>query len=99
MHHAKVFGRREPRKEPQAWPSVTAPAPASPPPAVVDQELLAWKRANPFRFPWRPFSLMAGLCFGAASFVLPDQVNQAVQWPLYILSAAAFYAGLRKRGR
>lgn len=47
--------------------------------------------------PWRQLSLMAGLCFGIASFVLPDSINDAVQWPLYALTAASFYTGLRKR--
>lgn len=49
-------------------------------------------------FPWRQFSLMAGLCFGIASFVLPVAVNDAVQWPLYILTAISLWAGLHKRG-
>ena len=40
---------------------------------------------------------MAGLCFGIASFVLPATVNDAVQWPLYALTAISLYVGLRKR--
>src|SRR5579863_4216199 len=64
----------------------------SPPPmladaSAVDDELEEWKRARKkgFAIPWRPFSLMASLSFGIASFVLPDSVNDAVQWPLYAL--------------
>src|ERR1700761_5562135 len=55
----------------------------------VDDEIEAWKseRGSVVPFPWRQFSLMAGLCFGIASFVLPDTVNDAVQWPLYALTA------------
>ncbi len=44
-----------------------------------------------------PISLMAGLCFGIASFVLPRSVNEALQWPLYALTAISLYAGLRRR--
>jgi hypothetical protein len=40
---------------------------------------------------------MAGLCFGIASFVLPDSVSDDLQWLLYVLAAASLYAGLRKR--
>ncbi|HEX4104643.1 MAG TPA: hypothetical protein VHX92_00275 [Rhizomicrobium sp.] len=65
----------------------------------VDDEIAAWKasRGPVIPFPWRQLSLMAGICFGVASFVLPDTVNQAVQWPLYALTAISLYAGLRKR--
>ncbi|MGH6827766.1 MAG: hypothetical protein ACREFW_02505 [Rhizomicrobium sp.] len=65
----------------------------------MDDELQEWKRARPFLFPWRAFSLVAGLSFGAASFVLPDSINRMLEWPLYLLSASALYAGLRKRQR
>lgn len=40
---------------------------------------------------------MAGLCFGIASFVLPDAINDAVQWPLYLLTVIGLYVGLHKR--
>lgn len=65
----------------------------------LDDELREWKRTRKknFRIPWRQLSLMAGLCFGIASFVLPDSVSDVAQWLLYALMAASFYAGLRKR--
>jgi hypothetical protein len=65
----------------------------------LDDELRQWKlaRRRNFEIPWRPLSLMATLCFGIASFVLPDSVNDNVQWLLYALAAASLYAGFRKR--
>jgi hypothetical protein len=67
----------------------------------LDDELREWKlaRKRNFEIPWRPLSLMATLCFGVASFVLPDSVNDNVQWLLYALTAASLYAGFRKRRR
>ena len=67
----------------------------------LDDELRQWKlaRRRNFEIPWRPLSLMATLCFGIASFVLPDSVNDNVQWLLYALAAASLYAGFRKRRR
>ncbi|HEY4124923.1 MAG TPA: hypothetical protein VGM36_09940 [Rhizomicrobium sp.] len=68
-----------------------------------DEELQAWKaerqRERLSRIPWRQISLMAGLCFGIAGFVLPDSVNDSVQWLLYALMAASFVAGLMRRRR
>jgi hypothetical protein len=68
-------------------------------PSPLDDELREWKlaRKRNFRIPWRQLSLMATLCFGIASFVLPDSVNDNVQWLLYALTAASLYAGFRKR--
>jgi len=65
----------------------------------LDDDLREWKRARKanFEIPWRPLSLMATLCFGIASFVLPDSVNDTVQWFLYALMAASFYVGIRRR--
>jgi hypothetical protein len=65
----------------------------------LDEDLREWKRARKrnFEIPWRPLSLMATLCFGIASFVLPDSVNDTVQWFLYALMAASFYVGIRRR--
>ena len=65
----------------------------------VDDELQKWKRArkNGFKIPWRQLSLMASLCFGIAFFALPDSVNSNVQWLLFVLMGANFYAGTRKR--
>ena len=67
----------------------------------LDDELQQWKlaRRRNFEIPWRPLSLMATLCFGIASFVLPDSVNDNVQWLLYALAAASLYASFRKRRR
>ena len=80
-------------------PSVERPAfPLSEFPSI-DDELREWKlaRRRNFEIPWRPLSLMATLCFGIASFALPDSVNDNVQWLLYALAAASLYAGFRKR--
>jgi hypothetical protein len=65
----------------------------------IDDELREWKlaRKRNFEIPWRPLSLMATLCFGIASFALPDSVNDNVQWLLYALAGASLYAGFRKR--
>jgi|HubBroStandDraft_6_1064221.scaffolds.fasta_scaffold33478_6 hypothetical protein len=65
----------------------------------IDEDLREWKRARKrnFEIPWRPLSLMATLCFGIASFALPDSVNDTVQWFLYPLMAASFYVGIRRR--
>ena len=66
---------------------------------TVDDELREWKqsRNQHLKIPWRPLSLMASLCFGIASFVLPDSVNDGVQWLLYALMAASLFAGFTKR--
>ncbi len=79
-------------------------APHATPPAEranagLDRELEEWKaaRRKNFKLPWRQLSLMASLCFGIASFVLPDSVNDNVQWLLLGLMAASFYAGVAKR--
>jgi hypothetical protein len=66
----------------------------------VDQELDEWRRSRQgFKVPWRPLSLMASLCFGIASLMLPDWVNDNVQWLLYALMAASLYVGFSKRRR
>lgn len=66
-----------------------------------DDELKKWKRArrDNFEIPWRSLSWMATLSFGIASFVLPDSVNDGVQWLLYALAIASFLAGFRRRIR
>jgi len=69
------------------------------PPFADDDELQAWKKARRFTIPWRQISLMATLCFGVASFVLPAATNDAVQWLLLALMAASVYAGFAKRRR
>ena len=65
----------------------------------VDHELREWKQARKQRYkiPWRQLSLMAALCFGIASLVLPDSVNENLDWLLYGLMAASFYAGVSRR--
>jgi hypothetical protein len=65
----------------------------------IHDELREWKlaRKRNFEIPWRPLSVMATLCFGIASFALPDSVNDNVQWLLYALTAASLYVGFRKR--
>lgn len=66
-----------------------------------EEELQAWKaeraRERFSRIPWRQLSLMAGLCFGIAGFVLPDSMNDTLSWLFYALSAASFAAGILKR--
>lgn len=68
----------------------------------LDAELLAWKQARGSRFkmPWSQLSLMASLCFGIASFVLPDSVNSKVSWLLWgltIMAAWVWYSNRRKK--
>jgi hypothetical protein len=109
MESRRTFGRRavpQPSVPRAVTPALGHPAqpilPSLSPDATlasVDDEIAAWKaaRGSVIRFPWRQLSLMAGLCFGIASFVLPDTVNDAVQWPLYASTAISLYVGLRKR--
>jgi hypothetical protein len=82
------------------------PAQHSTPPTVpeetsIDDELREWKRSRKggFRIPWRQLSLMTSLCFGLASFVLPEPVNGDVRWLLFALTAASFGTWIAKRGR
>jgi hypothetical protein len=67
--------------------------------AALDEELRHWKRTRTqgFRMPWRQISLMASLCFGGASFVLPASVNDAMSLPLYALAAISFWTGIRHK--
>jgi hypothetical protein len=58
----------------------------------LEQELQAWKQERSFKIPWRQLYLMASVCFGIASFVLPASVNDGVDWLLYGLMAMSFYA-------
>lgn len=64
----------------------------------IEEELHEWRNARrkKTRLPWRQISLMASLCFGIGSFVLPDLVNHAVQWPLLGLAALSFIAGFSR---
>jgi len=105
METRRNFGRRAAARPPAAHAIAPAREPILPslsPDVVlpsVEDEIAAWKaaRSSVVLFPWRQLSLMAGICFGIASFVLPATVNDAVQWPLYALAAASFYVGLHKR--
>jgi hypothetical protein len=97
-----AFGRRGAVQSARAPVLVTSPArpPRMEPPGVrldapllesVDEELRAWKEQRAFVIPWKQLSLMASICFGIASFVLPDSVSSAVNWLLYGLAAISFY--------
>jgi hypothetical protein len=88
--------------EPVVTPLVMPPAEPAAEALSVDKELRAWKDARGSRFimPWRQIYLMASLCFGIASFVLPDSVNDSVDyllWGLCGLSAFAWYNGRKKK--
>jgi hypothetical protein len=97
MTSQPAFGRRRKAQAPPPAPR-DGYRPAPPPQAEpADAELEAWKQARRFVFPWRQVSLMAGLCFAVASFVLPDNVSDVFVWILYGLSGASFYAGWRGR--
>jgi hypothetical protein len=50
-----------------------------------------------FKMPWRQLALMASLCFGAASLVLPDTLNNELDWLLYGLMAVSAYVGFGNR--
>jgi hypothetical protein len=98
---------RQTKNEIEAAASTVAAKPAgtSPPSSIdmaassYDDELREWAKARKqgFKIPWRQVSLMASLCFGIASFVLPDSVNEDVQWLLYALAAASLFGGFIKR--
>jgi hypothetical protein len=79
---------------------VTDAAPSAPP---VDEEMRAWTKERQrhlfHRIPWRPLYLMASLSFGIASFVLPDSVNDSVDWLLYLLAGASLWAWWRGRAQ
>jgi hypothetical protein len=99
MASQPAFGRR---RKAQAQPVSLAPQAeyrrtATPHVETSDAELETWKQARRFVFPWRQVSLMAGLCFAVASFVLPDSVSDVFVWILYGLSGASFYVGWRGR--
>jgi hypothetical protein len=68
----------------------------------LDAELAAWREArrSKFRMPWSQLSLVASLFFGVASFVLPDSVNDSVDWLLWglsITSLCVWYSERRKK--
>jgi hypothetical protein len=105
---SQSFGRRAsgtPSKPPMpAMTKISRPAAAAPTPLKaeaatpsVDEELRLWKKSRRYSFPIRPLALMASLSFGIASFVLPAEINDQVQYPLYALSAASMVVGLRRK--
>ena len=67
----------------------------------ADDDFREWKRARKpnFHTLWRPLLLMATLCFGIASLVLPDSVNDAADWLLYAMTGVSFYSWIRSRRR
>jgi len=80
---------------------VIAVAPAAE--VSVDDELKQWTQERRqtlfYRLPWKQFSLFASISFGVASFVLPDDVNGAVDyllWGLSLISFAIWISGSRK---
>jgi hypothetical protein len=88
---------------PEQWPSAKIelqPLPAGEQPSV-EEDLRAWneerRRRLPSRVPWSSLYLMASLSFGIASFVLPDSVNDAADWLLYILCGASLWAWIAAR--
>jgi hypothetical protein len=98
---------RPPAADPAAGePVLAAAVAAANPPApqiapVDDDELQAWKaaRRKAMHLPWRQIAIMAGLSFAVASFVLPEALNDALQWPLSALVAISLYMGWRNRKR
>jgi len=98
-----------PRTNTVRAPAMAETKPAEPPvfestaPSIdtlsLEDELREWKRnrTSGFQIPWRQISLMATLCFGIASFVLPPSTNEAVSWLLYALMAISFVAGVSRR--
>lgn len=99
------FGRRAaPSPSKQPLPAVSKFArPGGPariePAASVDEELRQWKAARRSAFPIRTLALVASLSFGIASFALPKEINETVQYPLYALSLASLYLGVRGKRR
>lgn len=102
----RSFGRRA-SAQPQRREALAVPQPAQvelpatpalslemQPSADIDAELREWKAQRSFQIPWRQLSLMASVCFGIASLVLPDSVNANVDWVLYGLSAMSLYVWL-----
>ena len=80
-------------------PALQSQTPKFPP---VDDDFREWKRARKPNFRktlWRPFLLVATLCFGIASLVLPDSVNDAVDWLLYAMTGVSLYSWIHSRRR
>jgi len=103
--YAATPARRVPPAAPDtlAMPEPIAPTDFADTMAMVSlaDELREWKqsRTSGFEMPWKQISLMASLCFGIASFVLPDGTNAIVNWILYALMAVSFVVGISRRRR
>jgi hypothetical protein len=95
----RVLPRRATPATAEARADQPTPASANAPFALPDHELESWKKARrkSYRLPWRQLSWLASLFFGIGAWVLPDTVNDNVQWVLYALMAASFYAGFVAR--
>ena len=50
-----------------------------------------------FKVPWRQVVLTASLCFGIGALVLPDTINDDLDWLLYGLMAISGYVGFSNR--
>jgi hypothetical protein len=82
-----------------APPEKRLPVSMQPEAPSLDRELEEWTRARKrgFKVPWRQLSLMASLCFGIGSFVLPDSVNDNVEWLLWGLAAMSAFVWFTNR--
>ena len=91
---------QNPRAEPpEIFVEQPSPLPGEPVFPSLEQELREWKKSRRFEIPWRQLSIMASLCFGIGSLVLPDSVNDSVHYVLYVLAGLSLYAGFKKRRR
>lgn len=77
----------------EAAQTVVTPVGVQPPTAAA----LTRKRTRRVKIPWSQLSLMASLCFGIGSFVLPDSVNSGAAWLLWGLTAASAYVWFANR--
>src|SRR5476651_1860051 len=96
-----VFGRVRPAENRPPLPAKRRADAAAIPPKPNDaaaEELQAWNRTRERHpFPWRQLSLVGGLCFGVASLVLPDSVNDAAAYALYAVAGIGIVGGLSRR--
>jgi len=91
-----------PKKRPTQPATAVSSAPVTPGPlpAVATDEEKHDGDAPGYRgfaIPWRQVSLMASLCFGAASLVLPDSVSDVLQWVAFGLAAISLYTTFIRR--
>ena len=108
------FGRRTQNQLPKAAPplvmkfarpgattvkSESQPETFAPSVDSVDEELRAWKKSRSSAFPVKLLALTGSVSFGIASVALPKEINDAMQYPLYGLSALSLYLGFRGKRR